>query len=586
MSPTEPATRRTAAPLPRWRSRATARTTGELGREHRHDRGGCVGRTVVDDDHLHAELQVNDASHDGLDRALLVERRDDDTYEEVGARAGGGGARHARPDPSYEPALTRLGPAGGGEHVRRLHPPWRWMWRSLLAWSRSRVDRYRCTSVSVASRAMRVRSLVPCVAVALCAALAPSASAAPPAPFGHACQPRAGVLFCPTADDAARVPSFDGVPLDVDVWLPATGDGPFPTIVMLHGFGGSKTDFQGPQPAGYNAMYFASKGYAVVLPSARGFGRSCGVPDSRTAGCERGWLHLDDQRYEARDVQWLLARLVDQLVARPDQLGVTGHLLWRRRLAGARDARRSHPPARRHHRVLAVARRRAALDRGRVAPLAVDRSGRRAHAQRPPGAAHVRQPHRRRDPGLRGRALRAGQLERLRGARGRRPRGRPHRLEAARRSRRALRRRRARRPGPVAHLPRRPGPADRQGDHPAARAIRLDRRPLPRRAGPAHLRPAAPEEQDRTGGAAARRPRPLPRRQPLRRHRGLQRPGPRLLRGAPEALRQGPRARERDQLHPDAARGRPRTAAAPIARRRSRRWPVASSSSATRPPSA
>jgi fermentation-respiration switch protein FrsA (DUF1100 family) len=169
---------------------------------------------------------------------------------------------------------------------------------------------------------MRVRTVLVLFTLSLC--VTASASAAPPAPFGHACAPRDGVLFCPTADDAARVPSFDGVPLDVDVWLPATGDGPFPTIVMLHGFGGSKTDFQGPQPAGYNAMSFARKGYAVVLPSARGFGRSCGVPDSRTAGCERGWIHLDDQRYEARDVQWLLARLVDQLVARPDALGVTG----------------------------------------------------------------------------------------------------------------------------------------------------------------------------------------------------------------------------------------------------------------------
>jgi pimeloyl-ACP methyl ester carboxylesterase len=164
--------------------------------------------------------------------------------------------------------------------------------------------------------------------VLFCAALlcvpAPTALAAPPAPFGHACQPRDGALYCPTADDAARVPSFDGVPLDVDVWLPATGNGPFPTIAMLHGFGGSKLDFEGPQPARYNAAYFAQKGYAVVLPSARGFGRSCGVPDSRTAGCERGWMHLDDQRYETRDVQWLLAKLVDQLVARPDALGVTG----------------------------------------------------------------------------------------------------------------------------------------------------------------------------------------------------------------------------------------------------------------------
>ena len=121
---------------------------------------------------------------------------------------------------------------------------------------------------------MLVRSAPAVLVVSLLAALAPGALAAPPAPFGHACRPRNGVLFCPTADDAARVPSFDGVPLDVDVWLPATGDGPFPTIVMLHGFGGSKTAFQGPAPARYNAMYYASKGYAAVLPSARGFGRA------------------------------------------------------------------------------------------------------------------------------------------------------------------------------------------------------------------------------------------------------------------------------------------------------------------------
>jgi predicted acyl esterase len=162
----------------------------------------------------------------------------------------------------------------------------------------------------------------------LCAALltvlAPAATAAPPLPFGHACQPRDGALFCPTADDASRVASFDGVPIDVDVWLPATGNGPFPTIVMAHGFGGSKTDFENPGPAGYNGAFFARQGYAVVLPSARGFGRSCGVADSRTAGCERGWMHLDDQRYEARDVQTLLAKLVDELVSSPDKLGVTG----------------------------------------------------------------------------------------------------------------------------------------------------------------------------------------------------------------------------------------------------------------------
>jgi pimeloyl-ACP methyl ester carboxylesterase len=170
------------------------------------------------------------------------------------------------------------------------------------------------------------------VALAALLLAAAPAAAAPPPPFGHACAPKAdGVLTCPTADLASRVPSFDGVPLDVDVTLPATGDGPFPTVVMLHGLGGNKTNFQAPTAAGtdartrgYNDVALARAGFAVVLPSARGFGASCGRPESRTAGCERGWQHLADHRYEARDVQHLLGLLVDQGVARPDALGVTG----------------------------------------------------------------------------------------------------------------------------------------------------------------------------------------------------------------------------------------------------------------------
>ena len=41
--------------------------------------------------------------------------------------------------------------------------------------------------------------------------------------FGHPCTLQNGVNFCPTANDGQRVPSFDGVPLDVDVTVPATG---------------------------------------------------------------------------------------------------------------------------------------------------------------------------------------------------------------------------------------------------------------------------------------------------------------------------------------------------------------------------
>jgi pimeloyl-ACP methyl ester carboxylesterase len=159
-----------------------------------------------------------------------------------------------------------------------------------------------------------------------------AAQAAPPNPFGHACTPQNGVLFCPTASDAERVPSFDGVPMDVDVTLPASGDGPFPTIVMMHGWGGNKRSFQATSPEGgggsgyhYNNVHFAQQGYAVVTPSARGFGRSCGVADSRTSpGCDRGWVHLADHRYEVRDAQYLLGLLADQRLVRPKAIGVTG----------------------------------------------------------------------------------------------------------------------------------------------------------------------------------------------------------------------------------------------------------------------
>jgi predicted acyl esterase len=173
---------------------------------------------------------------------------------------------------------------------------------------------------------MRIRHLLPALAVAATGlALAPAgALAAAPLPFGHACQSKDGALFCPAATDAQRVPSFDGVPLDVDVWLPATGDGPFPTISMIHGWGGNKTNFQN-NAAGYSAQYYARKGYAVVLSTARGFGRSCGALDSRTSpACDKGWIHLADARYEVRDQQTLLGALVDQGVAKAGALGATG----------------------------------------------------------------------------------------------------------------------------------------------------------------------------------------------------------------------------------------------------------------------
>lgn len=167
--------------------------------------------------------------------------------------------------------------------------------------------------------------------------IAPTVAAAKPsgalAPFGHACKAQDGVRFCPTETLAQRVPSFDGVPLDVDVTLPPTGAGPFPAIVMLHGWGGSKTEFESSSPAGngnetydYNNVYYAQHGYAVLNYSARGWGDSCGTEESRKASpaCEEGFIRLADQRYEARDTQYLLGLLADESIVEPRSTGVTG----------------------------------------------------------------------------------------------------------------------------------------------------------------------------------------------------------------------------------------------------------------------
>jgi predicted acyl esterase len=177
-------------------------------------------------------------------------------------------------------------------------------------------------------------SLIATLAALLAGPALASAKAKPePAPFGHACKAQDGVRFCPTETLAQRVPSFDGVPLDVDVTLPATGTGPFPAIVMLHGWGGSKTEFESSTPAGdgnetydYNNVYYAEHGYAVVNYSARGWANSCGTEESRkeTPGCEEGWLRLADQRYEARDTQYLLGLLADERIVKPRSIGVTG----------------------------------------------------------------------------------------------------------------------------------------------------------------------------------------------------------------------------------------------------------------------
>lgn len=136
--------------------------------------------------------------------------------------------------------------------------------------------------------------------------------------LGVPCVPGDGGIRICTGSLLTRVPSWDGVPLDVDIYLPPEDGKPDPLIVGLHGFGVTKL---GAFEFGSYPTDRAKEGYAVIAYSARGQGFSCGIVVSRTAGCERGWIHLADARYEVRDTHGLL---VDQGLVEPKRIGVTG----------------------------------------------------------------------------------------------------------------------------------------------------------------------------------------------------------------------------------------------------------------------
>jgi pimeloyl-ACP methyl ester carboxylesterase len=180
---------------------------------------------------------------------------------------------------------------------------------------------------------------------------AAAVAAATPQPFGHACTVEAsGVRFCPTpaptSSSDQRVRSWDGAPLQVDVTLPATGTGPWPTLVILPGYGGSdgvSWEASGSSSGSnegqrFSNVGFAERGYAVVTMNFRGVGYSCGpvyassattdVARTLDAGaCRNVAFEFGDQRYDARDVQWVLGLLVDEGIAKPQVLGVSGESL-------------------------------------------------------------------------------------------------------------------------------------------------------------------------------------------------------------------------------------------------------------------
>lgn len=136
---------------------------------------------------------------------------------------------------------------------------------------------------------------------------------------GLDCAPRDGVRFC-EGTVGSRIRTFDGVPLDVNVALPAQGDGPFPLVIQIHGWGGAKSGLS-------SIRSWAERGYAVVSATNRGFGDSCGSAKSRAEnpdGCDHGWIRLADTRYEVRDAQQLAGLLADEGVVDPQRIGAMG----------------------------------------------------------------------------------------------------------------------------------------------------------------------------------------------------------------------------------------------------------------------
>jgi dienelactone hydrolase len=141
------------------------------------------------------------------------------------------------------------------------------------------------------------------------------------------------------------VPSFDGALLDVDVTMPQQNTGSqHPLIVMLHGFGNNKHEWESTTAQGDNAdkwhwnnRWFAEHGYYVLTYTARGF-----RDDRTTAAYEpptpagapfgsddpldsRDRIYVKSRDYEIHDTQWLAALVAATYPnVDPNRVAVTG----------------------------------------------------------------------------------------------------------------------------------------------------------------------------------------------------------------------------------------------------------------------
>jgi predicted acyl esterase len=176
-----------------------------------------------------------------------------------------------------------------------------------------------------------VRWIVAATAACAFLVIAPAADAAITQVFTNTATPvncvvqGNGVRLCDQgANPRSTVAAFDNVPIDVRVAFPpapASGpDGPYPLVMLFHGYAGSKLGLSSMQP-------FLDRGYATFSMTTRGFGESCGTSASRTAAgaaCNPGYVRLMDTRYEVRDAQDFAGLLADEGHTSPTQIGAIG----------------------------------------------------------------------------------------------------------------------------------------------------------------------------------------------------------------------------------------------------------------------
>ena len=382
-------------------------------------------------------------------------------------------------------------------------------------------------------------------AAAALLALVPTSAAvaADPAPFGHACTPQNGVRFCPTPDLASRPASFDGTPIDVDVTLPATGDGPFPTILLLHGLGGTKTSFEtrptatsptptGPSPGGAT-RWSPRRPAASATPAAR---RPRGPPAARRAG--PGWATCATRSATSRRSRARSSTRAS--CARRDRLD--RHLVRRRVIDHAGVPQEPRADAGRQLRAVDEPEGHADLLDRRVAALAVvqrrgifTRNGRGPWSRTPTGVEARPTPG-----GIFGVAV-AGFIAPTGGDLSTDITRWKAQLDAAGSAPPSSRRSTT----PTTSTGSRACPAPGA----AAPAVGLDRRAVPGRPVARRLRPHPRAEPDRAGRAADRRPRPQRRPPTTPRTSPRRRPGAVVLRRVAEGQRHQAGARRGHRLH-------------------------------------